>query len=221
MVNNMTVLQNSFKTFEPLYKIYKVWLKIALFASSFYFPYIFLMAYFSLPKIYIEYSFVVFIFAIHLSNIKKYPFVKKIIYGLSKIIKILGSLFVIFLVVNSYLKMFDIFYKFYISFWNIFEVSLNRLVIGETFTIAFPFVAIHIIGLLFKLKTSNIVKTLLTAVFLIFSGYAYSVFKTGEINDLLLPFLGFSLLLLHMDYLWDEARGFLIAPKDGEKVSPL
>lgn len=196
-----------YKFMEPVCKIYKVWLTIALFSSSFYVPYIFIMAIFGLPRIYIEYSFAIFIIAIYLSNIKKPEFIKKAIYTLARMVKIFGSIFVLLVIFNAYLKISDILYKFYSLFWKFFETAINTLVISEALVVAIPLLFFGVLGWIVAFKIKRILKAVLLVIVLLLFIYWYS--NNEDISKLLLPFFGFSLFLLHANYLWGEVRQFL------------
>jgi hypothetical protein len=196
---------------EPLYKIYSVSREIILFGSSFYVPFIFILAYYEKPATYFFYPFIIFIIATQLNYIKKPAFIKKAVNALARAVKIFGSLFVVFMFLNIFLKMSDVLYRFYNIYWNRFEIFANTFVVGQVLALAFTLSFFYIIGFLVQFKINKIFKAAAFILILIVYGFIYGSLKKGEISGFLVPFMGFSLFLLHSNYLLNEfVQAYLI-----------
>lgn len=212
--------------FSDIKPLSKVFLKVALFASSFFFPFIFIMTIFDLPELSIYYALLAITIILVLRDKTKSKLIKKNVNLLGKLITIFGSLFVLFVLLNSYLKISGILYDFYQEFWEKWELLMNLLVLSPVLTFALIILYFSISGWLIKFiidrtkkfeKFSKVVSGILT--FVLFIMIPVIVYMRKEVmgEDLLFPLIftlsqrliwlfGFSLFFLHLNYLIKEIR---------------
>jgi len=209
--------------------IYEGFLKKALFFSSFFIPFLFISAIFDLPETAFINSLLVILVVLELKEKANSKALEQIINVLGEIITILGSLFVLLLFINSYLKLSLPLYEFYQSFWGEFETLMNVSIISMTLIVILPILYFGVLARFveFIIKSSKRKKEIsaLLFVLLFLIIITASRFFTAEISEMIssfsvtlyqkLPWLfGFSLAFLHLNYLIKKGKE-LIENKKG------
>ena len=199
-------------------RIYSVILLIAVYISSFAFLGFILIAKFDIDFFHITVffclSFIVF------TKIKNKR-IRKIGYYFGKILTIFVSTFILILFLNTYLKISDDINQFFNIFLKTFEIFVNKFALGMLFAIGsillyFYFASLilkFVLNINLKSKIAKIISVLIFTFIMIFPlPFFYFLNKPSvlTLNDLFYSnfkwFFGFSLISLHLNYLYLEIK---------------
>ncbi len=218
----MNIIYSKKSILQDILRICSVILHIAVYVSSFAFLSLTLFIFAKFVKFNIEFFHIIaflllsFILFTKIKNER----IKKFGYYLGKILTIFVSVFILFLFLNSYLKIFDNIDQFFTVFLRTFEIFVNRFALGILFAIGSILLYIYFASLLLKFvlnitqKVTKFVKIIfgLIATFIILIPFLYFLnkFSIVVLNDLFYSnfswFFGFSLISLHLNYLLKEIK---------------
>ena len=207
---------------QDILKVYSVVLLIAVYISSFAFLSLILFIFAKFVKFNIEFFHIIvfsclsFILFTKIKNKK----VKKFGYHLGKILTIFVSIFILFLFLNSYLKISNNIDQFFTVFLNAFEIFVNRFALGMLFPIGSILLYVYFASLLLRFvlniaqRVGRFIKIIsgLIIIFIIILPFLYFLNKSSllALNDLFYSnfswFFGFSLISLHLSYIFKEIK---------------
>lgn len=207
---------------QDILKIYSVILHIAVYISSFIFLSLALFIFAKFIKFNIEFFHIIAFFCLSFiifTKIKNKK-INKFGYHLGKILTRIVSIFILFLFLNSYLKISSNIDQFSKVFLNVLEISVNRFALGMLFSIGSVLLYVYFASLLLKFilnimqKAGRFTKIItgLIATFIIIFPFLYFLNKSSvlALNDLFYSnfswFFGFSLISLHLNYLFKEIK---------------
>lgn len=222
---------------QDILKIYSVILHIAVYISSFIFLSLALFIFAKFIKFNVEFFHIIAFFCLSFiifTKIKNKK-IKKFGYHLGKILTILVSIFILFLFLNSYLKISSNIDQFSKVFLSAFEIFVNRFALGMLFSIGSVLLYVYFASLLLKFilnitqKAGRFAKIIiigLIATFIIIFPFLYFLNKSSvlALNDLFYSnfswFFGFSLISLHLNYLFKETKTIINSNiiQSGEEV---
>jgi len=209
--------------FSTIETFYRAFMELAVYLSSSLFLHLALSAFFPGIKQGVEIFAIIALLILGISNkISKSKRVKIINIYFWKTIAIFGSVFVLFLFVNSYLKISVPLNRFFLNIWQDLELGLNQILIGLValivFILVYFYIALKVVSFAVdrikdeKKKEQFGVIGVILILFPFF--YANAVLRENGIPyswiDLLYNKLnwlfGFSLIFLHLNYLIREIR---------------
>jgi len=218
----MDTVYSKKSVFQDILRIYSVILYIAVYISSFAFLSLTLFILAKFVKFNIEFIQIISFFCLSFilfAKIKNKR-IKKFSYYLGKILTIFVSIFILFLFLNSYLKIFDNIDQFFTVFLRTFEIFVNRFALGMLFAIGSILLYVYFASLLLRFilniaqRAGKFIKIILGLLFtfIIIFPFLYFLNKPSilALNDLFYSksswFFGFSLISLHLNYIFKEIK---------------
>lgn len=210
--------------FSDIEKFHRAYLELAVYVSSFLFLLASLSLFFHDFKIVAIITIVILFVLGALNDIEKSKKNKKITRFVWKTIAVFGSIFVLALFVNYYLKISFSLNQFFLNIRKEIETSINKLVINMVAIFAFLLIYSYICSkfssfVISRIKSEKVKRAFGTLGIFLFSLLIVIFFGAGTVGgsaswgdfvySKLSWLLGFSLIFLHLNYLIREGNNFL------------